>query len=200
MGKSKRAIEELVARLAPQPPAPALIRKLPEGPALTPAVPATLTAAAPPSLLDRREEHRPVISPLSEERFKKQWKAIDALNEKLKPFRVLKSVEAEVRSDGSLDFDRRFFDQFDIVGASIHQSYRQSPEKLTARAVMALEHPSVDILFHPTNILVLGTDHDLPSIALLARSWTPESESGSSHQPDDGPIPDSESRFRLKRL
>ena len=77
----------------------------------------------------------------SEERFKKQWKAIDELNEKLKPFRILKGVEAEVRSDGSLDFDRSFFDQFDIVGASIHQAYRQSPEKLTERAVKALDAP-----------------------------------------------------------
>src|SRR5208282_4004845 len=59
-----------------------------------------------------------VANGLSEERFRRQWKAIDDLNEKLKPFRVLKAVEAEVRSDGTLDFDRSFFDQFDIVGAS----------------------------------------------------------------------------------
>jgi len=95
-----------------------------------------------------------IANGLSEERFRRQWKAIDDLNEKLKPFRILKSVEAEVRSDGSLDFERSFFDQFDIVGASIHQAYRQLPEKLTERAVKALEHPSVDILFHPTNRII----------------------------------------------
>jgi DNA polymerase (family X) len=95
-----------------------------------------------------------IANGLNEERFRKQWKAIDQLNEALKPFRILKSVEAEVRSDGSLDFDRSFFDQFDIVGASVHQSYRQSPEKLTQRALKALEHPSVDILFHPTNRMI----------------------------------------------
>jgi len=113
-----------------------------------------------------------IANGLSEERFKKQWKAIDELNEKLKPFRILKSVEAEVRSDGSLDFERRFFDQFDIVGASIHQSYRQSPEKLTARAVMALEHPSVDILFHPTNRIIgrrEGHALDLPKVVKTAK-------------------------------
>jgi len=113
-----------------------------------------------------------IANGLSEERFKKQWKAIDALNEKLKPFRILKSVEAEVRSDGSLDFDRSFFDQFDIVGASIHQSYKQSPEKLTARAVMALEHPSVDILFHPTNRIIgrrEGHALDLPKVIKTAK-------------------------------
>ena len=95
-----------------------------------------------------------IANGLNEERFRRQWKAIDDLNEKVKPFRVLKAVEAEVRSDGSLDFSREFFDQFDVVGASIHQAYKQSPEKLTERAVMALEHPSVDILFHPTNRII----------------------------------------------
>src|SRR5947209_4326599 len=58
-GKSKRAIEELVARLAPQPPVPALIRRLPERPPVAPAAPPALVAAARPSV--RREEHRPVI-------------------------------------------------------------------------------------------------------------------------------------------
>jgi DNA polymerase (family X) len=113
-----------------------------------------------------------VANGLSEERFRRQWKAIDELNEKLRPFRVLKAVEAEVRSDGTLDFEKSFFDQFDIVGASIHQAYRQSPEKLTERAVMALEHPSVDILFHPTNRIIGRREPnplDLPKVIKTAK-------------------------------
>jgi len=113
-----------------------------------------------------------IANGLSEERFRRQWKAIDDLNEKLKPFRILKAVEAEVRSDGSLDFEKSFFDQFDIVGASIHQAYRQPPEKLTERAVKALEHPSVDILFHPTNRIIgrrQGNPLDLPRVIKTAK-------------------------------
>jgi DNA polymerase (family 10) len=113
-----------------------------------------------------------VANGLSEERFRKQWKAIDELNERLKPFRILKSVEAEVRSDGTLDYDRSFFENFDMVGASIHQAYRQSPEKLTERAVKALSHPSVDVLFHPTNRLIgkrEGNPIDLPKVIATAR-------------------------------
>ena len=113
-----------------------------------------------------------IANGLSEERFRRQWKAIDDLNEKLKPFRILKAVEAEVRSDGSLDFEKSFFDQFDIVGASIHQAYRQPPEKLTERAVKALEHPSVDILFHPTNRIIgrrQGNPLDLPTVIKTAK-------------------------------
>lgn len=113
-----------------------------------------------------------VANGLDQERFRKQWKEIDELNDKLKPFRILKSVEAEVRSDGSLDFDREFFDQFDIVGASVHQSYKQPPEKITARAVKALEHPSVDILFHPTNRVIgrrEGFPVDIPKLIETAK-------------------------------
>jgi DNA polymerase (family 10) len=113
-----------------------------------------------------------VANGLSEERYKKQWKQIDELNEKLKPFRILKGVEAEVRGDGSLDFSREFFDQFDMVGASIHQSYRQPPERLTERAVKVLQHPSVDIFYHPTNRLIgrrEGHALDLPKVMRTAR-------------------------------
>jgi DNA polymerase (family X) len=113
-----------------------------------------------------------VANGLSEERFKKQWKQVDELNEKLKPFRILRGVEAEVRGDGSLDFTKEFFDQFDIVGASIHQGHRQPPEKLTERALKVLNHPSVDILYHPTNRLIgrrEGHALDLPKVIRAAK-------------------------------
>lgn len=113
-----------------------------------------------------------VANGLSEERFERQWKQVDELNEKLKPFRILKGVEAEVRADGSLDFPREFFDRFDVVGASIHQGHRQPPEKLTERALKVLEHPGVDILYHPTNRLLgrrEGHALDLPRIIKAAK-------------------------------
>lgn len=113
-----------------------------------------------------------VANGLSEERFRKQWKAIDELNDRLKPFRIIKSVEAEVRSDGTLDYGRSFLENFEMVGASIHQAYRQSPEKLTERAVMALSHPAVDVLFHPTNRLIGKRDPnpiDLPKVIATAK-------------------------------
>jgi len=109
---------------------------------------------------------------LDSERFKRQWKAIDELNEELKPFVVLKGVEAEVKGDGSLDFDEDFFRQFDVVGASIHQRYNQPPEKLTERALKVLENPAVDILCHPTNRLIgrrEGHAIDLPKVIKAAK-------------------------------
>ena len=95
-----------------------------------------------------------VANGLSEERFRRQWKEIDKLNEKLAPFVILKGVEAEIKTDGSLDFERKFLDEFEVVGASLHQGFKHPPEKLTERTVKALSHPSVDFLCHPTNRLI----------------------------------------------
>ena len=95
-----------------------------------------------------------VANGLTEERFRRQWKEIDKLNSGLKPFRIIRAVELEIRADGSLDFDNRFLDEFELVGASLHQSFRQSADKLTARVVGALSNPSVDFLCHPTNRLL----------------------------------------------
>ena len=95
-----------------------------------------------------------VANGLSEERFRRQWEQIEKLNEELSPFRILKAVEIEIKSDGSLDFDRKFLDEFDLVGASLHQSFKQDAAKLTERVVRALSHPSVDFLCHPTNRLI----------------------------------------------
>jgi len=95
-----------------------------------------------------------VANGLSEERFRKQWNEIEKLNERLSPFRILKAVELEIKSDGSLDFEDKFLNEFDLVGASLHQNFKQDAEKLTDRAVKALTHPSVDFLCHPTNRLI----------------------------------------------
>ena len=95
-----------------------------------------------------------VANGLSEERFRRQWKEIERLNDRAAPFRILKAVELEIKGDGTLDFERKFLEEFDVVGASLHQNFRQDAEKLTERAVKALSHPAVDFLCHPTNRLI----------------------------------------------
>lgn len=113
-----------------------------------------------------------IANGLSKERFIEQWKIIEKLNERLNGFTILKGVEAEIRGDGSLDFEREFLDQFDIVGASLHQGFRQSPEKLTERLIKAISHPSVDFICHPTNRLIgirEGHQIDLERVIKAAR-------------------------------
>ena len=113
-----------------------------------------------------------VANGLTEERFRKQWKEVERLNDELSPFRILKGVELEIKSDGSLDFDCKFLDEFDLVGASLHQNFKQDAQKLTERAVKALSHPSVDFLCHPTNRLIgrrEGNPIDLVKIIRAAK-------------------------------
>jgi len=79
-GKSKREIEELVARLWPQPPVPTMVRKLPgrpnpppeaspafsfgaTRPVAQPESPAVLAFAPPPAPPPRRDERRSVVAP-----------------------------------------------------------------------------------------------------------------------------------------
>ena len=113
-----------------------------------------------------------VANGLSEERFRKQWGEIEKLNDALSPFRILKGVELEIRSDGSLDFERKFLGEFDLVGASLHQNFKQDASRLTERAVRALSHPSVDFLCHPTNRIIgkrEGNPIDLAKVIRTAR-------------------------------
>jgi len=124
------------------------------------------------AITDHSESVR-VANGLSEERFKKQWREIEELNKKLAPFKILKSVELEIRADGTLDFEEKFLDEFELVGASLHQSFRQSGEKLTERIIKALSHTSVDFLCHPTNRLLgrrEGNPIDLGRIIREARN------------------------------
>ena len=123
------------------------------------------------AITDHSESVR-VANGLSRERFRRQWKEIEKLNDELSPFRILKAVEVEIKSDGSLDFDREFLDEFDLVGASLHQNFKQDAERLTERAVKALSHPSVDFLCHPTNRLIgrrEGNPLDLVKVIRTAR-------------------------------
>jgi len=100
-GKSKREIEELVARLWPQPPVPTVVRKLPGRPNPPPeASPAfsfgatipvaqpesrpALAFAPPPAPPPRRDERRPVVAPLAEDTFKFQFTASRACHDKFR--------------------------------------------------------------------------------------------------------------------
>src|SRR5438067_4066144 len=77
-GKSKREVEELVARLAPQPPVAALVRKVPAAPTAPPPSPVLpmIVAPAPPP--------RPVVRPLANDSWKVQFTANDLFRNKLR--------------------------------------------------------------------------------------------------------------------
>ena len=64
-----------------------------------------------------------VAKGLSEKELLKQFKEIDALNKKLKGFKVLKGSEVDIKPDGSLDFDDNVLKQLDVVIAAVHSKF-----------------------------------------------------------------------------
>lgn len=104
---------------------------------------------------------------LNVERFKKQWQAIQELNQKYADFTILTSVELNIDNEGKTDFPDEFLALFDIVTASIHTGFNQDKETLTKRALGAIYNPHIDILGHPTGRILgrrLPYQIDLESI------------------------------------
>jgi DNA polymerase (family 10) len=63
---------------------------------------------------------------------------------------LLAGTEVNILPDGSLDYDDELLTQLDWVVASVHTSFRMTPEAMTARLVCAAEHPLVDVIGHPS--------------------------------------------------
>ena len=72
---------------------------------------------------------------------------IDALNERLKPFRILKGIEVNIRIDGSLSLPDEVLAERDWVMASLHAAFDRNP---TERVLTAMENPHVDCIGHLT--------------------------------------------------
>lgn len=84
-----------------------------------------------------------------------QIKEIDALNEKLAPFKIFKGMESDIVADGGLDYDNDILARFDFVIASVHSGLKMAEEKATARLIKAVENPYTTTLGHPTGRLLL---------------------------------------------
>ncbi len=93
---------------------------------------------------------------LSPEKIAEQHQEIDALNEKLAPFKIFKSIEADILNDGSLDYNSAVLSTFDLVIASVHSNLKMTEDKAMARVMAAIENPFTTILGHPTGRLLLS--------------------------------------------
>jgi len=93
---------------------------------------------------------------LQVERVLAQHQLIDELNKKLFPFKIFKSIESDILSDGSLDYENEILNQFDIVIASIHSNLKMTEEKAMMRLMNAITNPYTSILGHMTGRLLLS--------------------------------------------
>lgn len=95
---------------------------------------------------------------LKPEQIAQQHVEIDTLNKKLTPFRIFKSIEADILFDGSLDYNEQVLSTFDIVIASVHSNLRMNLEKAMSRILKAIENPYTSVLGHPTGRLLLSRE------------------------------------------
>ena len=93
---------------------------------------------------------------LQADRIMAQHKEIDALNKKLAPFVIFKSIESDILNDGSLDYPDEVLASFDIVIASVHSNLKMTEEKAMMRLIRAICNPYTSILGHPTGRLLLS--------------------------------------------
>ena len=93
---------------------------------------------------------------LQADRIIAQHKEIDALNKKLAPFVIFKSIESDILNDGSLDYPDEVLASFDIVIASVHSNLKMTEEKAMMRLLNAIHNPYTSILGHPTGRLLLS--------------------------------------------
>jgi len=104
-------------------------------------------------------DHSPVASyanGVSAERLRDQWRRIDELNASMPGFRVVKGIEADILTDGSLDIPEGCEEELEYVVASVHSAFHLAEEVQTERLVRAVSHPACRILGHPTGRLLLA--------------------------------------------
>ena len=94
---------------------------------------------------------------LDENRLASQGFEIDEINKQYDPteFRVLKGIECDILTDGSLDLADDALAALDCVVISVHSNFTLPEEAQTDRVCRALENKYASILAHPTGRLIL---------------------------------------------
>jgi DNA polymerase (family 10) len=75
---------------------------------------------------------------------------IDEINEELKDFRILKSVEVDILEDGGLDLPDSILKRLDLRVCCIHYKFNLPREKQMKRILTAMDNPYFNIFGHPT--------------------------------------------------
>jgi len=97
-------------------------------------------------------DHTPnvgVVHGLDSEELARQGEEIANANEELRPFRILRGVECDIRADGALDVEDRVLRELDWVQLSLHAGQRRPASTLTRMVTEAMRHPAVRALSHP---------------------------------------------------
>lgn len=103
-------------------------------------------------------EHNPSITNHSQNEIlsimKKRNNIIEQLKLKSKNVRIINMLEIDILADGNLAMSDEILQDLEGVIVSVHSSFNQSRDKMTARVLNALKNPYAKILGHPTGRLL----------------------------------------------
>lgn len=97
-------------------------------------------------------DHTPAVGAvqgLTPDDVRRQGEEIEAANQVLAPFRVLRGIECDILPDGRLDLPDAVLAELDWVQASVHGGQRMPGAEMTRRVEAALQNPHVRCLSHP---------------------------------------------------
>ncbi|MFQ5586115.1 MAG: DNA polymerase/3'-5' exonuclease PolX [Thermodesulfobacteriota bacterium] len=97
---------------------------------------------------------------LDEKRLLRQMDEVDRINSRFKVqgsrFRILKGMEVDIKSDGSLDLDEGLLRELDVVVAAVHSKFSMGADEMTERILTAMASGVVNIIAHPTGRIIEG--------------------------------------------
>jgi DNA polymerase (family 10) len=102
-------------------------------------------------------DHTPAVGAvrgLDADDVRRQAEEIEAANDLLAPFRVLRGIECDILPDGRLDLPDDVLAELDWVQASVHGGQRMPKREMTKRVEEALRNPYVRCLSHPKGRMI----------------------------------------------
>ena len=95
---------------------------------------------------------------LDDKRALEHIKRIRAVNDQIEGIRIFAGIEVDILADGTLDLSDSVLEQMDIVIASVHSHFNQTPAEMTDRLLKAVQNPNTSLIGHPTGRLLLRRD------------------------------------------
>ncbi|MFH7325466.1 DNA polymerase/3'-5' exonuclease PolX [Desulfurivibrio sp. C05AmB] len=87
-------------------------------------------------------------------RLEQQLDEIDQLADEYPGFRIIKGIEVDILSDGSLDLPDTVLKKLDLTVCSIHSGFNLPAARQTERMIRAMDNPHCRIIGHPTGRLI----------------------------------------------
>jgi len=72
--------------------------------------------------------------------------------------RIFAGIEVDILADGTLDLSDSVLEQMDIVIASVHSHFNQTPLEMADRLLKAIDNPNTSLIGHPTGRILLRRD------------------------------------------